>query len=140
MNVDRTISVIILIFIIIGIIGIFYLWLNPHEVDSYSEWYLLGESGKAGDYPANLSVNQKANLTMGVINHENSTSNYQIKIVQNGTILKEENVTLKNNEKLEIPFEYTAGYPGQYKLEFNLYKMPETGNVYRSLFLLVNVK
>lgn len=139
MNVDKTISVIILILIIFGIIGVFYIWLNPHEVDNYTEFYLLGQNGKAGDYPTNLTIGQKANLTMGIVNHEHSTANYQIKIVQDSKILKIENVTLKNDEKQEIPFEFIKDSPGQYKIEFNLYKLPDTKNIYRSTFLLVNV-
>ena len=70
MNVDKTISAIIVIIIIIGVIGVFYMLLNPNEVDNYTELYLLGQYGKAGDYPTNLSMEQKGNLTVAVVNHE----------------------------------------------------------------------
>jgi len=140
MDFDRTISVIILIFLIIGFIGVIYIMLNPTEVGNYTEFYLLGQNGKAGDYPINLTVNQTGSLTVGVVNHEHLTSSYQIIIIQDGKILKEENLTLNNGEKQEIPFQFSEGSPGQYKLQFNLYKLPDTSNIYRSLFLLVNVQ
>lgn len=140
MDYDRALSAIILIFLIIGVIGVFYMILNPSEVNNYSEFYLLGQSGKADNYPTNLSMGEKGNLTVGVINHELSSSNYQIQIIQNSQILKEENITLNDNEKQEIPFQFIAGSPGQYKLQFNLYKLPDTKNIYRSLYILVNVK
>ncbi|MDI3549614.1 MAG: hypothetical protein PWQ15_716 [Methanobacterium sp.] len=138
MNIDRTISIIILIFIVVGIIGIFYLWLNSNEVESYTEFYLLGQSGKASDYPTNLSVNQKASITVGIVNHEYSKTSYLLKITKNNEILKEENFTLENNQNKSIPFDFKAE-TGQYKIKFDLYKLPDTQNVYRSLFLLVNV-
>lgn len=139
MNVDRTISIIIVIFLVIGLLGVFYIMFTPNEAEKYTEFYLLGQSGKAGDYPSNFTTGEKGNLTVGIVNHEYSTNSYQMKIIMNNKTLKEENITLNNNQKYEIPFEFTAGNPGQYKLEFNLYKLPDTSNVYRSVFLQVNV-
>jgi uncharacterized membrane protein len=140
MDIDRTISAIIMIILIIGSLGIVYMILNPTNGDDFTEFYLLGEDGKANDYPTNLSINQKGNLTVGVVNHEHYTSSYQMKIMQDSTIMKTENFTLENDKKAEIPFEFKFSSAGQYKIEFNLYKLPDTKNVYRSLYLIVNVK
>jgi uncharacterized membrane protein len=139
MNVDRTLSLIIVIFLIIGVLGIFYIIFTPNENEKYTEFYLLGQSGKAGDYPTNLTTGESGNLTVGVVNQEHSTSSYQMTIIGNNKTLKTENFTLMNGQKREIPFEFTAEYSGQYKLEFNLYKLPDNITLYRSLFLLVNV-
>lgn len=139
MNVDRTLSIIIVIFLIIGLLGIFYIILTPNETEKYTEFYLLGQNGNAGDYPTNLTTGESGNLTVGVVNQEHSTSSYQMIIIRNNKTLKTENFTLMNGQKKEIPFEFTAEYSGQYKLEFNLYKLPDNITVYRSLFLLVNV-
>lgn len=139
MNVDRTLSIIIVIFLIIGLLGIFYIILTPNETEKYTEFYLLGQNGNAGDYPTNLTTGESGNLTVGVVNQEHSTSSYQMIIIRNNKTLKTENFTLMNGQKKEIPFEFTAEYSGKYKLEFNLYKLPDNITVYRSLFLLVNV-
>lgn len=139
MNVDRTLSIIIVIFLIIGLLGIFYIILTPNETEKYTEFYLLGQNGNAGDYPTNLTTGESGNLTVGVVNQEHSTSSYQMMIIRNNKTLKTENFTLMNGQKKEIPFEFTAEYSGKYKLEFNLYKLPDNITVYRSLFLLVNV-
>jgi uncharacterized membrane protein len=139
MDFDRTISIVILICLVVGIVGIIYMTLNPTETDGFTEFYLLGSNGKATDYPTNLSTGEKGNVTIGVVNHEYSTTNYMIKIKQNNTTLKKENISLQNNEKKEIFFEFPAGNPGEYKIEFDLYKLPDTQNIYRSVFLLVNV-
>lgn len=138
MKVERLISIIIMIGIILGIIGIFYIMLNPNEGDNYTEFYLLGTNGKAGDYPTHLTTGETGKLTLGIVNHEYSNTSYLLKITKNNETLKEESFTLENNQNKSMPFEFKAE-TGQYKIQFDLYKLPDTKNVYRSLFILVNV-
>lgn len=139
MNIDKTFSILIIILITLGGIGIVYTIFSPGS-EKFTEFYLLGPNGKAGDFPTNLTTSQTGNLTVGVVNHEQETSSYRIVIENDDKILKEENITLQNGEKKEIPFKFELYQSGQYKLEFNLYKMPDNKNIYRSLFLLVNVQ
>ena len=139
MNLDRTVSIVIGIIIIIGVIGVFYLVLNPIPSEKFTEFYLLDSDAKAINYPTNLSAGEKSNLAVVVVNHEYSKSSYQIKILQDNQLLKKENITLDNGAKKEIPFQFTAGPAGQDKLEFKLYKIPDTENIYRYLYLQVNV-
>lgn len=139
MNIDRLISLVIIIFLIIGSIGIFYIILNPSPTEKFTEFYLLGSNGTASDYPTNLSIGQKGNVNIGIVNHENSTTNYQIRILQDNTLLKQDNITLRAGEKKEIPFEFTASSKGVVKIQFNLYKLPNNENIYRLLQLNVNV-
>ena len=139
MNVDRTISAVILVFIIMGVIGVFYLVLNPIPSEKFTEFYVLDVNGKAINYPSNMSVGEKSNLTVVVVNREYAKSSYQIQIMQDNQLLKKENITLDNGARKEIPFEFTAGPAGKNKLEFNLYKLPDTRNTYRYLYLQVNV-
>ena len=48
-------------------------------------------------------------------------------------------VSLSNGQKLEIPFNFTAGDPGTRKMDFLLYKLPDNTNVYRDLHLWLNI-
>jgi len=139
MNVDRTISAVILVFIIMGVIGVFYLVLNPIPSEKFTEFYVLDVNGKAINYPSNMSVGEKSNLTVVVVNREYAKSSYQIQIMQDNQLLKKENITLDNGARKEIPFEFTAGPAGKNKLEFKLYKLPDTRNTYRYLYLQVDV-
>ncbi|HOI40662.1 MAG TPA: DUF1616 domain-containing protein [Methanobacterium sp.] len=139
MNVDRTISAVILVFIIMGAIGVFYLVLNPIPSEKFTEFYVLDVNGKAINYPSNMSVGEKSNLTVVVVNREYAKSSYQIQIMQDNQLLKKENITLDNGARKEIPFEFTAGPAGKNKLEFKLYKLPDTRNTYRYLYLQVDV-
>ncbi len=135
MNLDRTISAIIIFFIIMGVIGVFYLVLNPIPSEKFTEFYILDENGKAINYPSNLNPGEKGNLTVVVVNREYTESSYLVKIMQGNQLVKEENITLNNGERKEIPFEFTVGPPGQNRLDFQLYKLPDLENVYRNLYL-----
>lgn len=139
MNLDRSISAFILIFVIIGVIGIFYLVLNPIPSEKFTEFYILNSDGRAIDYPSNLNVGEKRNLTVVVVNREYSESSYQVKIMQGKQLLKDEKITLNNGDRKEIPLEFIARPSGQNKLEFMLYKLPDTENTYRYLYLQLDV-
>ncbi|EKF85115.1 DUF1616 domain-containing protein [Methanobacterium formicicum] len=140
MDFDKTVSIIILIILIIGVIGVVYIILNPVESKGFTEFYILNSNGSAGNYPTNLTIGDKGNIIIGITNNEHLNSNYLVKIKRNNTLLKQENVSLGNGEKKEITYNFTAATTGQYKLEFDLYKLPDTNNIYRSVFLWVNVK
>jgi uncharacterized membrane protein len=139
MKLDRIISVILLIIIIVGVIGVLYIVINPAPGEKFTEFYILGADGKAGNYPSNLSAGQVGTLIVGVVNREQATTSYNLVIKSNGAILKEENITLKNGEKYEEVFNLTAGPAGQQTVNFYLYKLPDINTVYRQTFLLVNV-
>ena len=140
MNLDRIISAIIIIIIIVGVIGVTYIVINPAQGEKFTEFYILGADGKAGSYPSNLSAGEVGTLTVGVVNREQAPTSYNLLITTNSNILKQENFNLKNGEKREEVFKFTAGPAGNQKINFYLYKLPDTKKVYRSLFLLVNVK
>ncbi len=139
MNLDRSISAFILIIILIGVIGVFYLVLNPIPSEKFTEFYILDSNGRAIDYPSKLNVGEKSNLTVVVVNREYSESSYQVKIMQGKQLIKDEKITLNNGDRKEIPLEFIAGPPGQNKLEFMVYKLPDTENTYRYLYLQVDV-
>ncbi len=140
LNFDRTLSAVLIVIIIIALLATFYIILFPSQSEKFTEFYILGENGKAGDYPSNLSLNQTGNVIVGIVNHEDTDSTYQLIIKFNQTILKNETINLLNNEKKEIPFNFKATSAGNnQKLEFLLYKLPNNIDVYRSLHLIVNV-
>ena len=138
MKLDRIISTILLIIIIAGAIGVLYIVINPAPGEKFTEFYILGANGKAGNYPSNLTVGQEGKLIVGVINREQTITSYNLIIKYNGNILKQENITLKNGEKHEEVFKFIAGPAGQHKVDFYLYKLPDTKKIYRHIFLLVN--
>lgn len=139
MNLDRNISIILIIILIIAVSATVYIIVNPNPGEKFTEFYILGPDGKAGNYPTNLTEGQTGSLIVGIINHEQSETAYNLMIKLNNETLKNENITLLSNEKKEIPFSFTASPGNNQKMEFLLYKLPENNTVYRYLYLIINV-
>jgi len=140
LNFDKTLSVILIIVLIIAVAATIYIIVFPQPGEKFTEFYILGPNGKAGDYPTNLTAGESGNVTIGIVNHEYANTTYQLKVMLNKTVLKDENITLANNEKKEIPFTFKPSTAGNnQKLEFLLYKLPDTAKVYRSVYLYLNV-
>ncbi len=136
---SKILSIILILTIILAIATTVYIIVKPKQGESFTEFYLLGPNGKASDYPTNLTVGQNGTVIIGVVNHEYQTVNYQLVVTTNGTIMSQQNITLTNGNKTEIPYSFTAGSAGNKEIEFLLYKLPDTTNVYRSLHLFVNM-
>lgn len=141
MKIDKIISYILLAIIIIGIIGVFYIIINPTPSERFTEFYMLGTDGKAGNYPSNLTVGENGTLILGIVNHEGNSTNYDLVVNLNNNTLKNETFNLQNNETKNITFTFYPTQTGNgQKLEFLLYKLPNTQQPYRSLELLINVQ
>ncbi len=136
---ERILSIILIISIILAISTTVYIIVKPKEGEKFTEFYILGSDGKASNYPTNLTQGQNGSVIIGVVNHEYTTNNYQLVVTMNGTTIKNDTITLTNNQEMEIPFNFTAGTQGQKKMEFLLYKLPDQENTYRSLHLWMNV-
>ena len=139
MNFDRKISIVLIIILIAAVMATVYIIINPNPGEKFTEFYILGQDGKAGNYPTNLTAGQTGNITVGIVNHEQSTTTYNLLIKLNNETLKNESVTLLNNEKKEVSFSFTASEGKNQKLDFLLYKLPDNDNIYRSLYLEVDV-
>ena len=134
------IMLIILGIFIMPIIGEIYLISSPQPNKAFTEFQILGPNGNANSYPTNLAIGESGSLTISIVNHESTSITYELTVKLNHAILKNENITLANNEKKEIPFTFTASETGNnQKLEFLLYKLPDTKNVYRSSYMNLNV-
>ncbi|WP_081882645.1 DUF1616 domain-containing protein [Methanobacterium sp. SMA-27] len=136
---SRILSIILIISIILAIGTTAYIIVKPKQGETFTEFYLLGPGGKASDYPTNLTVGQNASVIIGVVNHEYKTVDYNVVVTSDGVIMSEQNITLTNGNKTEIPYNFTVSSTGTKKIEFLLYKLPDTTNIYRSLHLFVNV-
>ncbi|UTB32607.1 MAG: DUF1616 domain-containing protein [Methanobacterium sp. ERen5] len=140
MKFDKVASLILLILLAASIVAVIYITVNPQSGEKFTEFYILGENGKAGNYPANLTLGETGNLTMGIVNREQNTTSYDLVVQLNGNQLYNNIFTLTKNETKEIPLSFTTTTIGQnQKMEFMLYKLPNNTNVYRSLTLYINV-
>lgn len=116
--------------------------LNPtEEVITSTDFYVVGPDGNniSAAYPQNITSGEDVTVTMVLVNHENTETTYRIVTSSNQSVMDEINVTLKPNEKKEIPYTFTAGAQGERKIEFLLYKLPDLNNVYRAFSFLINI-
>lgn len=140
MKIDRLITYILIAVIAVALASVVYIIFNPLPTEKFTEFYILGPEGKAGNYPTNLTMGESGDLIIGIVNQEEIITSYQLVVQINDVYLKKETFNLKNKEKKEIPFTFQLNQSGDgQKLEFILYKLPNTQQPYRYLNLRVNV-
>jgi len=138
-NRNTALTLFLAIVLILAIVGVVLLVVLPQPSEPFTELFLLGPGGNASDYPTNLTVGQTANVTAGVVNHENSNVNYTLVVSLDNATVTSRSFSLANNAQWEnsISFAVTHSGAGQ-KLEFDLYKGSDVG-VYRSVYLYLTV-
>ena len=140
-GVNRTtaLTVVLTIILVAAIFGVILIVVLPQPSEPFTELFLLGPGGNASGYPTNLTVGQTGNVTVGVINHENTNANYTLQVTLDNATVASRSFSLVNNEQWEnsISFAPTHSGMGQ-KLTFNLTKGSDP-NVYRSVYLYLNV-
>jgi uncharacterized membrane protein len=118
-----------------------YLAVSPKVGEKFTEFYILGPSGKAEGYPTNLTLGESGTVIIGVVNHEYENVTYRIVVtLDNETISTIENIALRHDEKWEENYTFTPQRSGdRMKLEFLLYR-EDVEEPYRTLHLWVTVR
>jgi uncharacterized membrane protein len=138
-KIDKILTVVLIISIILAISMTVYVILTPKEGEKFTEFYVLGPGGMAEEYPTNLTVGEEGEVIIGVVNHEYAAVTYQLELKVNGGVIDQKSIVLTHNETWEGPFTFRAMKEGEdQKLEFLLYKVGEEG-IYRSLHLWMDV-
>lgn len=117
-----------------------YIASTPPVGERFTEFYLLGPSGKADGYPTNLTLGESGTVILGVVNHEYEDVSYRIVVrLENRTIGTIDNVRLKHEAVWEENYTFVPEKIGEgMKLEFLLYRDDADG-IYRSLHLWITV-
>lgn len=138
-DIDRVLTVILLITIIVSICLVVYVIVTPKQGEKFTEFYMLGMGGMADEYPIELTVGEAGKLIIGVVNHEYADVSYRLEVQLDGAVIHTEQIDLAHDETWEEPFTFKATVKGDnQKLEPLLY-MEGADEVYRSLHLWVNV-
>jgi len=96
---DTTLTIILAIAIVIAVVALIYVIVTPKTGERFTEFYLLGPSGKATGYPRNLTAGENATVIIGLANHEYTLMNYTIEIwLMNQTTAY--NTTTKTNQTM----------------------------------------
>jgi uncharacterized membrane protein len=139
---DKTLNI-ILILVVLGAIGIVsYILVKPKPREAFTEFYILGQDGKAENYPVDLDVGVKRSVGVGIINHEGKEASYRVEVLLSGTKLTETGpVIMDDGQKWEDTFDFIPEVAGDdQKLEFLLYKDNELEPYFEPIYLWVNVR
>jgi len=128
MNESKTLDKILTVLLIIAIVTAaaltIYVIVTPKKGEEFTEFYILGEEGKAAGYPSRLSAGEEGEVIVGVVNHEYEPVAYLFRAEIENETIGERNVQLAHNETVEFlfTFSFSGGEKGKKKLEFLLFK------------------
>ena len=84
---DKILSV-VLVLAIIGAVGTLgYVIVTPKAGEKFSEFYILGTEGKAANYTTELQLGERGEIILGVVNHEQETTDYRLEVLLDGEII-----------------------------------------------------
>jgi uncharacterized membrane protein len=77
---DKVVTILLAVLLIVSVILLLYAFLIPKVGEKFTDFYVLGPSGKAEGYPENLSVGENAKIVLGISNHEYRDFTYTVQI------------------------------------------------------------
>ena len=109
------------------------------EEERFTAFYILGEGGKAENYPKEVYLLEDSSMIVGIENYEHAPANYTLQVKLGGyPIYKQQIPTLAHGEKWKDNVLFTPKHVCKHtKLEFLLYKDSST-NPYRSVHLWID--
>lgn len=112
---DKILLIILFLTIILTIFTAVFISFLPTKQESFTEFYILGPSGKTIHYPKNMTLGKTSNVTIGLINQEHKTIDYTIEIwLINQTLTYDNNTKTMNStyhemwflDKLTVPLDH----------------------------------
>jgi uncharacterized membrane protein len=105
-----------------GILG--YVIASPRFSETYTEFYILGQGGKAADYSSELWVGKEQILLLGIVNHEGREISYRVVVTLDGkTCAQMVPIILSDKEKWEGGVSFIPELAAEnQKLEVLLYR------------------
>jgi uncharacterized membrane protein len=141
-SLDRALSIVFVLIILATISALIYTVASVNTRDEFTEFYILGQNGKAEDYPKQILSGEEAWVILGIVNHEQEKVRYEIEIKINGVRnagLK--SLVLNHNEKWEEAVSFTSNMVADnQKVEFILFRDGESEPYLKPLQLWFDVK
>lgn len=138
---DKVLAVTMMI-VILGALGtLSYTLIMPKVGETFTEFYILGQGGKAENYPIDLKLGEESSVIVGIINHEEKEVSYRIEVMLGGNKITELGpVTLADAQKWESELSFVPEVVGEFqKVEFLLYKDDDIEPYLKPTYLWINV-
>jgi uncharacterized membrane protein len=162
---DRILSVVLLIAIVAAVATTVFVIVVPKEGEKFTEFFILGEKGKAADYPSRLLVGENASLFIGIGNHEYRNISYTVETwlvtmnfdekTNSSTLIRMDRLSrskteVSHNQTTILPYSFSPGNTGYNRVEFLLFNetvpgdevqgMERINRSYRDLHLWVTIR
>jgi uncharacterized membrane protein len=99
---DKVLSIILTV-VIVGAIGTLgYVIATPKVGEKFTEFYILGPEGRAGNYPEELKVGEEGRVILGIVNHEQDWASYKVEVWIDG---EKANLRIEGEDRGEIKVE-----------------------------------
>jgi len=138
---NKVISITLALCIVLAAVAIVCLSVVGQPYDKFTEFYLLGPGGQAGDYPREVVAGEEAGVIVGIVNREQEGVTYRVAMkVADGAETDIATVSLGYQDKWEQPVRFSFPEAGQDReAQFLLYRDGLEG-VYDQLRLVVWVR
>ncbi len=138
----KTLSITLVVVILGALTIMSYVIATPKTGQKFTEFYFLGQEGREGSYPGELTVGEEGRVVVGIANNEYKIMNYWVEIRINGVKNNEvEGISLKQGERWENEVSFTPTVAGvKQKIEFLLYEEGETTPLFEPLRLWLDVR
>jgi hypothetical protein len=129
--------------VVLSAAGVLYVAVTADRTsDRFTEFYVLGPTGNASDYPTNLTTGETGEFVVGIENREQRRQEYTVVLVLNGTRIDARSVAVADGATWETPFSVTPTRPGSHELRILLYRggsADVSRDPYRLLRLYISV-
>ncbi len=156
---DKALTMGLVISVLLSVSVLAYVVTTPGPGERFTEFSILGPSGKLSEYPTNLNVSEEGTLLIFVANHEFERVNYTVKVdlvgletmfnpdsglnetvEVNRTNIAWINLTLDHDLNWTRSYTFRIEAPGLWLVRFLLFRDGDLATVYRNLHLFVTVE
>jgi len=133
---DRVLNVALIAAVLVAAATTVFIIAVPKEGEKFTEFYILGPTGKAADYPTEFMSRTPQTVIIGIGNHESRDITYTVETfavesgfdsaknrptVVSATLLDRFSVTVPDNRTVEQPYTFRIEDPDVDRLEFLLF-------------------
>lgn len=77
---EKILSLLVILSMFFALSSVVYIVVQPKMGESFTDFYILSQTGEAINFPQDLAIGQDASLILGIINHEEKKINYTIEV------------------------------------------------------------
>ena len=81
---DKALSVGLLLATVGAIVVLVYVVATPKAEEPFTDFYIMGAEGLIEDYPQEVVLGEKTEVTLGIINHEHREASYRVEVIFDG--------------------------------------------------------